>query len=211
MRLASLNGNKSVTLGQSHRLKTSVFYYPQHGHNPLVFILQWSQHDKPLFSLIMHKFKNIVGNCTTVSAKWEMILKRIWPYPRIWNNVKIYWCHVTAGWLSFVLGRHNEGWQQRHDGPSYLDPLVLFTFLFDFREQALLGPKLCLLVCCTTSTSKLLLVSPDDDQSILIESSSCNLQFFFRTVQWEIFTWCHRKLSLLYLSSSPCKATRFTY
>ena len=41
--------------------------------------------------------------------------------------------------------------------------------------------------------------SPEDDQSILIKTSSCNLQFFSElfTTQFENFTWCHRKQSLL--------------
>ena len=42
----------------------------------------------------------------------------------------------------------------------------------------------------------------EDDQSILIETSSCNLQFFSELITTnyysiENFTWWHRKLSLL--------------
>ena len=74
--------------------------------------------------------------------------------------------------------------------------------------------------------------SPEDDQSILIEASSCNHQFS-RTNYYSkdnLFTWCHRKQSLLILFTmqsyksyymvspqtvftyhlSPCKATNLT-
>ena len=48
-------------------------------------------------------------------------------------------------------------------------------------------------------------------KQILIDTSRCNLQFFSElfTTQKRIFTWCHRKQSLL-KSFSPCKATNLT-
>ena len=53
-------------------------------------------------------------------------------------------------------------------------------------------------------------VSPDDDQSILIETLSCNLQFFPELIPTQLRISHDVTANSLYLSSSPCKATSFT-
>ena len=52
-------------------------------------------------------------------------------------------------------------------------------------------------------------LSPEDDQSILIETSSCNLQFFSEliTTQLRDFHMVSPQVAFPYLSTSPCKAT----
>ena len=51
------------------------------------------------------------------------------------------------------------------------------------------------------------------DQSILIETSSCNLQFFSEliTTQLRDFHMVSPQVAFPYLSTSPCKATSFTF
>ena len=52
--------------------------------------------------------------------------------------------------------------------------------------------------------------TPEDDRSILIETLSCNLQFFSELITTQLRISHGVIANSLYLSSSPCKATSLT-
>ena len=86
---------------------------------------------------------------------------------------------------------------------TYTKPTVLFLSLLEnnyFQKK--------LWVCFIKPS-----YTAEDDQSILIETSSCNLQFFSEliTTQLRDFHMVSPQVAFPYLSTSPCKATSFTF
>ena len=98
------------------------------------------------------------------------------------------------------------------DSPNSLDNKGSWRILKDFYCSVTMLRELGLIQNCYTSCSFWSHnISWRRYQSILIETSSCNVQFFSELITTQLRISHGVTANSLYLSSSPCKATSFTY